>query len=721
MISKPGRLALSGIALVCAAILIACSDSTPRLQFVTVAPISGEIYVSGGGGGGVKGALRHAPRPALQQPGGTTGKRPAATPPPVTATCGSLQYAATALFSDGSTKDASSTATWTSSSTSVATISSTGLATGIGLGTTNIGASLNGVSATSEPLLVDQLNSITVSPSPATVPQGSSVQFTAVGNFTFASGGTSNLDVSSQVTWASSNTAVATVDNTGNATAVAPGGPINITATSCDGITIGTATLTVGPTATTSLVITPAKITISAGTTILFTAVEMLSNGTTQPPANPVTWSSGTTTVATIDPNSGVALGVTASTSPITITATESTSGFTGTAALTVQAATARFAYIANIQGNGVGGALGSGSISAYSVDVTQSAPLIQMAGSPFPISNPQQVLIHPSGDLMYLINKSSRILTEFVTSSTGSFVDAGRIPSTAGGGGANVGVIDPLGRFIYVIDDGSSLSSPTPTIYGYSITQTQTQSTNGVLTAIPGLTAYTDATLNAPTWVMTDRAGKFLYVVNDGNSTISEYSITQTGANAGTLTPLGTIATGDGTNSPLFGTTDVNGHLYVGNFGNNVTDPTADSVSAYTIDPNTGLLSSAGPDKVIPTATQTINVLTDPTGKFIYILDQNSTSQSSPGQVFAYNLDPATGLIGTQIGTTAQPTGATSLGMAIDPTGVLLAIDNNFDSTISLFTVSTSTGAVTPTSPPTVPTDKIPQFVVFYTAASDQ
>jgi 6-phosphogluconolactonase len=123
----------------------------------------------------------------------------------------------------------------------------------------------------------------------------------------------------------------------------------------------------------------------------------------------------------------------------------------------------------------------------------------------------------------------------------------------------------------------------------------------------------------------------------------------------------------------------------------------------------------------VIPTATQTINVITDPTGKFIYILDQNSTSQSSPGQVFAYNLDPATGLIGSQIGTAAQPTGATSLGMAIDPTGVLLAIDNNFDSTISLFTVSTATGAVTPISPPTVPTDSIPQFVVFYTAASGQ
>src|SRR5579859_5407905 len=142
MISKPSRLAFSGMVLVCAVILAACCSSGPRLQFVTVAPISGEIYVSGGGGAGVKGALRHAPRPALQQPRGTTGKRPAITIQPVTATCGSLQYAATALFSDGSTKDASSTATWTSSNTSVAVVSTTGLASGIGLGTANIGATL---------------------------------------------------------------------------------------------------------------------------------------------------------------------------------------------------------------------------------------------------------------------------------------------------------------------------------------------------------------------------------------------------------------------------------------------------------------------------------------------------------------------------------------------------------------------------------------------------
>jgi hypothetical protein len=74
-----------------------------------------------------------------------------------------------------------------------------------------------------------------------------------------------------------------------------------------------------------------------------------------------------------------------------------------------------------------------------------------------------------------------------------------------------------------------------------------------------------------------------------------------------------------------------------------------------------------------------------------------------------------------TAIGTTPPATGAGSIGMAIDPTGALLAVDNNADTNISLYKVSTSTGALTISSPATVGTDLNPQYVVFYTAASDQ
>jgi 6-phosphogluconolactonase (cycloisomerase 2 family) len=317
----------------------------------------------------------------------------------------------------------------------------------------------------------------------------------------------------------------------------------------------------------------------------------------------------------------------------------------------------------------------------------------------------PQQVILHPSGDFMYYLDFNGSLHVEDIKSADGSLTDSGQAVVVASPtASANVGVIDPTGRFIYVISDAGN------SIYGFSITQTgdKAPATNGALTAIPGMTKYTDATLNAPTWIMTDRTGKYVYVVNNLGNSVSEYAITQTGANAGALTPLGTtsIPTGIG---PVYGTTDVNGHLYVAN------DGTTQSVSGYTIGSN-GQLTSVGADFTVTGATATINVLTDPTGKYLYVLDADAGGN---GQVFAYNLNTSTGVIGSQIGT-AQPTQIGPFGLAIDPTGALLAIDNNISNTISLYKVG-SNGGLIPATPPTANTDTAPQFVVFYTAASGQ
>src|SRR5260370_29825649 len=143
MIRKHNRLALLGITFVCAALLAACND-TPRLQFITVAPVSGEIYVSAQPAGAVRGAARSHIRPALQGTG-NTGRRPAITIQPVTATCGSLQYAATGLLSNRSTQDLTSTATWTSSRPPVPSSNGTACGRGMGLCTRMMEASCQAV------------------------------------------------------------------------------------------------------------------------------------------------------------------------------------------------------------------------------------------------------------------------------------------------------------------------------------------------------------------------------------------------------------------------------------------------------------------------------------------------------------------------------------------------------------------------------------------------
>lgn len=697
--------------MVCATILAACNDnSKPKVTSVTVAPVSGEIYVSAAPAGGVRAAGQV--------------RRPDTSLPPVTASCHPLQYAATATFNNKTTKDVSNDpgTTWASSSTSVASISNTGLATGVGLGTTNISASFQGVASAGEPLKVDQLNSITVSPSLTTLGLNVTQAYAAAGHFTLAAGGSSDFDVSSQVTWDSSDKTVATIDGSGNASTVGVGST-TITATSCDGTIVGHATLNVNSPTLNSLVVTPTPFTISTGTTTLFTAMEKLPGGTIQavPPGTVITWSSDTTNVAAIvaasatmagaEPNSAVAQGLSSGTANVTATA----SGFNpGSATLTVQAATARFAYVANLQG----GASFAGTISGYSADVTSATPLQPLASSPVAASSPQQVLLHPSGDLMYYIDSAGFLHVDDV--SDGSFLETGQTAMQASlQPSFNVGVIDPTGRFLYVtsFDDN--------TIFGYSITQTpdKGKTTNGALTGIPGMsgtTGYTDTTLSGPTWIMTDRAGKYVYVVNDNGNTISEYSIDPS---TGVLSPLNgstTVTTVPTGVAPSYGSTDVNGHLFVANTVDN-------TISVFTIGSTgslTAVAQTGGNNFAVAGATSIVNVVTDPTGKYLYVLDSTNgppPSTAPLSQVFAFNLDPAKGLIGAQIGT-PQLTGNSPNGMAIDPTGALLAVDNNFDGTLSLFQITaTGTGAGGLSTQTTVAADNQPLFVVFYTAAGDQ
>ena len=177
----------------------------------------------------------------------TQNSRKAAVRPQdiTTAVCGSLQYSATGYYSNGTTQDQTSAVTWSSSDTTVAGIDNTGLASGVGLGFSNIGATLAGITSSTVPLEVDQLNSITVASDGTSVAVGSTTVYTATGNFTLAADGSSaSQDISGQVTWGTDDPDTATVDSSGNVTGVAAG-TTSVTAASCDGVIIGSASVTV--------------------------------------------------------------------------------------------------------------------------------------------------------------------------------------------------------------------------------------------------------------------------------------------------------------------------------------------------------------------------------------------------------------------------------------------------------------------------------------------
>jgi trimeric autotransporter adhesin len=260
-----------------------------------------------------------------------------APPNPSIAKGTSLQLVATGTFTDGTTQDLTPLATWGSLNTAVATVSNvsgqSGLLFGAGGGTTTINAVYNGITgSTTVTVTVATLQTITIEPANPSIANGTEQQFTATG--TYADG--TVLDITTDVTWSSSNTAVATISNAlgfeGNATSVSPG-TTTITAT-LNGVT-GMTTLTVTNAVLRSIALTPANPTIHVGEKLRFTATGTFSDGTTQNLTLQVSWSTSNRQIATVT-NARKTRGTATGVSPGTVTISATLLGIVGSTQLTV-------------------------------------------------------------------------------------------------------------------------------------------------------------------------------------------------------------------------------------------------------------------------------------------------------------------------------------------------------------------------------------------------
>src|SRR5262249_23276989 len=135
------------------------------------------------------------------------------------------------------------------------------------------------------------LISLAVSPTNPTVPTGSTQQFTATG--TYSDGSVQNI--SNNVTWASSNTGVATINPSGLASAIASG---TTTVSAQRGTVSNSTTMTV--ITLQSITITPASPDIVVNSTLQFTATGHYDDGSTRDLTSIAVWSSSKPTIATI-------------------------------------------------------------------------------------------------------------------------------------------------------------------------------------------------------------------------------------------------------------------------------------------------------------------------------------------------------------------------------------------------------------------------------------
>ena len=203
------------------------------------------------------------------------------------------------------------TVAWQSSNPAIATVNATGLVTAVARGTATISAIADGKTG-SAPLTVAAKTAaaIVISPNAVTTTVGQSAQLTAT--VKDASGGTLT---GRTITWATANTAVATVSSSGLVNAVGAGST-TISATA-DGVT-GQASFTTTSVTASSVSITPTSPVVQVGQDTQLTATAYDAGGTTLA-ARVATWSSANPTVATVS-STGRVTGV--SSGHVDITAT---------------------------------------------------------------------------------------------------------------------------------------------------------------------------------------------------------------------------------------------------------------------------------------------------------------------------------------------------------------------------------------------------------------
>ena len=220
------------------------------------------------------------------------------TPPSANlSTGGLLDLKATGIYSDGSTRNLTKKVDWTSSDTSVSFdgTNKKGRVTGVASGSATITASYNGVTSNSSiTVSAASLTSLEISPTISSASVGVTTQFYATGindDSTFE-------DMTSFVTWSSSDSSIASIDASGLLTRHAVG---SVTVTASYASTSTQVSSSVLGASLSEIQISPDSSSMPAGIRRNFQASGVYTDGSIEDLTDQVVWSSSDSAVATVD------------------------------------------------------------------------------------------------------------------------------------------------------------------------------------------------------------------------------------------------------------------------------------------------------------------------------------------------------------------------------------------------------------------------------------
>jgi DNA-binding beta-propeller fold protein YncE len=333
--------------------------------------------------------------------------------------------------------------------------------------------------------------------------------------------------------------------------------------------------------------------------------------------------------------------------------------------------------------------AQGDSSLTAYTVGLGNGA-LTQLGSAQSTGTSPFAMVLSPARNAIFVDNTVSETVSSYTINSDGSL--------TAGTGTVKTGTmpmgmaIDPLGRFLFVANQGSS------NISMFSISNASlTEVAGSPFTTIPAGTTFP----TGPSAVAVSATGNFLYVANTFTNTVSAYTISAAG-----LTVLGTSPFAVGLAPSGLALPPSGAFLYVANTGTN-------NISAFNIcdkvviscadvnNPNGNLTPVAG--SPFSDGGSPVAIAVDPAFDFLYVLDKMSN------QVSCFAFGTGTGVLTPLSTTPTVSTGQAPASFVIvsgttgvnigntltNPTDFVYVV-NNESSTLSVFTLNTTTGVLT-------------------------
>ncbi len=289
------------------------------------------------------------------------------------------------------------------------------------------------------------------------------------------------------------------------------------------------------------------------------------------------------------------------------------------------------------------------------------------------------------------------------VTVSTQPTGPAQRCTVASGGGTASANVSSvavtclTTGQFLYTANNGDG------TITGFTISPT-----TGQLTAIAGNPVADGGAGTAPAAVSLSPNGKFAFSASNQGKQIYAFTINST---TGVLTPTphSPFNTGFAVGHPYpdIAVDPQSKFLYLASLNDN-------EVVGFSIDQTTGDLTSVGAPSPAGEGAGAIPAFS-PDGKFLYVMNQNPpVGMTSGNSVSVYSINQTSGALTEVTGSPFSTGGTNPTWISFRPDGkfAYVANSNNGSSstagTVSVFSVNTTTGALTVQGSP-VPAENWP------------